>query len=194
MAASDQANRTDPPRLPLLTRLIATGLFTGYSPWASGTIGTLTGVLIYAIPGVEQPPVLLGLIVIGFFAGVVTSRRVAAAYGGTLTSTAARAKELFQPHSGHGADPSIVVIDEIVGMWISLLWVPKSLATVLFCFLIFRILDIIKPQPARLLERLPGGWGIMLDDVIAGAYTNGIFHLVWFIGGMLFPEFISHIM
>ena len=87
-----------------------------------------------------------------------------------------------------------MVIDEIIGMWISLLWVPKSLATVLFCFLIFRILDIIKPQPARLLERLPGGWGIMLDDVIAGAYTNGIFHLVWFIGGMLFPEFISHIM
>jgi len=184
---------TQPARLTLVTRLIATGFFTGYAPVAPGTVGTLLAVLVYLIPGVSSPPVLLALTVIGFSAGVITSRRVASAGGGALTASAARLKQKFQPGSEHGSDPSIVVIDEMVGMWIALLWVPKSVAAVGFCFLLFRLLDILKPEPARRLERLPGGWGIMLDDVVAGLYSNLTYHLLLLLAGFLFPEMTSFI-
>ncbi|MGB6122640.1 MAG: phosphatidylglycerophosphatase A [Bacteroidota bacterium] len=188
MPAPASQTETQPTRPHFFTRLIATGLFTGYSRWAPGTVGTLLAVLIYLIPGVSSPPVLLTLTVIGFFAGVITSGRVARAEGGTLTASAARLKQAFQPGSEHGPDPSIVVIDEMVGMWVSLLWVPKTIVAVVFCFLLFRLLDILKPEPARTLERLPGGWGIMGDDVVAGAYTNLAFHLLLLLAGLAFPE------
>ena len=188
MPAPAPTTETRPTRSHFFTRLIATGFFTGYSPWAPGTVGTALAVLIYLIPGVSTPPILLTLTVIGFFVGVITSGRVARAEGGALTASAARLKKTFQPGSGHGPDPSIVVIDEMVGMWISLLWVPKSIVALVFCFLLFRLLDILKPEPARTLERLPGGWGIMLDDVVAGAYTNLAFHLLLLLAGSAFPE------
>ena len=186
MPAAASPTEKEPARLPLLTRLIATGLFTGHSPWAPGTVGTLLAVLIYLIPGVSSTSVLLSLTIVGFFAGVVTSGSVARAEGSALTPTAARLKQTFQPGSEHGPDPSIVVIDEMVGMWVSLLWVPKSIVALVCCFLLFRLLDIVKPEPARTLERLPGGWGIMLDDVVAGVYTNLAFHLVLLLAGFAF--------
>ena len=76
-----------------------------------------------------------------------------------------------------GKDPGIVVIDEFVGQWISLLFLPKTLWIFIAAFLLFRILDIIKPFPAADLEELDGGIGIMLDDVIVGIYTNMAIHL-----------------
>ena len=158
--------------LPFFTRCIATGLFSGYIPWAPGTWGSLVGLLIYCLPGAERSPILIILILIGFAAGVLTSRTVAAAVGHQLNVGAARAKSLFGP-GGHGApDPSIVVIDEIVGMWISLLLLPKTIPSVLIAFIAFRVFDILKPPPARHAERIPNGWGIMLDDVVAGVYSN----------------------
>ncbi len=71
-----------------------------------------------------------------------------------------------------GNDPSIVVIDEIVGMWISLFMLPKNILVGTMAFLLFRVYDIIKPPPARKLEHQNKGWGIMLDDVAAGIYAN----------------------
>jgi phosphatidylglycerophosphatase A len=158
--------------IPFIPRLIATGLFTGYSPWASGTVGTLAGLLIYLIPGIESPLLLGSLIVIMFFAGVFSSARVAAIVGHQLTESAARAKAALQKDSHAAADPSIVVIDEIVGMWITLLFLPKTIPVMVIGFLAFRAMDIIKPQPARAMEPIPNGWGIMLDDVVAGIYAN----------------------
>ncbi len=175
-------------RLSFLTLFIATGLFSGYSPWASGTVGTLVGVLLYLIPGVEQPWILLSLIVLGFGAGVITSGRVAAVEGHRLTATAELAKSTFQPDAPHAADPSIVVIDEIVGIWLGLLWMPKTIPVILLCFLVFRFLDIVKPEPARMLERIPRGWGIMLDDVVAGLYTNILCHLLLIVVRTLLPH------
>ncbi|MCC6396966.1 MAG: phosphatidylglycerophosphatase A [Bacteroidetes bacterium] len=160
--------------IPFFHRFVATGFFSGYVPWASGTVGTLVGLLIYLIPGVESVPLLSGLIVAGFFAGVISSARVAAAVGNQLTRTAEIAKTAFQPHGHATADPSIVVIDEIVGMWVTLLFLPKTLPVMVIGFVAFRVMDILKPQPARYLERLPGGWGIMLDDLAAGIYANAI--------------------
>jgi phosphatidylglycerophosphatase A len=72
----------------------------------------------------------------------------------------------------YGEDPPIVVIDEFVGMWISLLWLPKSIVLSFIAFVLFRLFDIFKPPPARQLEALRNGFGIMLDDVAAGIYAN----------------------
>jgi len=76
------------------------------------------------------------------------------------------------------------VIDEIVGMWISLLLLPKTVWMVLLSFLFFRAFDIFKPPPARRLERYRHGWGIMLDDVAAAVYANAAARLVL----LLFPR------
>ena len=69
-------------------------------------------------------------------------------------------------------DPGPVVIDEAAGIFVTLLWVPPGLFTALGGFLLFRVFDVLKPPPARGAERLPGGWGIVTDDLIAGAYAN----------------------
>ena len=163
--------------LPFFTELIATGLYSGYISWASGTFGSLVGLLLYFIPGVESPYILGVMILVGLALGVVTSNRVAVVRGHQLTKSAEVAKAKFQPGDSHTPDPSIVVIDEIVGMWISLFLLPKTFTAVLCAFVIFRLLDIVKPFPARRLERLPNGWGIMLDDVVAGVYANILTHL-----------------
>ena len=68
-------------------------------------------------------------------------------------------------------DPGHVVIDEVAGQWIALVHVRVSLSHLLAAFLFFRLFDIVKPWPARQLENLPAGWGIMLDDVAAGVYA-----------------------
>ena len=65
-----------------------------------------------------------------------------------------------------------MVIDEIVGIWISLAGIAPGVVTFIAAFIFFRLFDVLKPEPARSLERLPGGWGIMLDDVVAGIYAN----------------------
>jgi phosphatidylglycerophosphatase A len=167
---------TSPPedhrRISFLTKLVATGLSTGYAPVASGTVGTLTGIAIYLLPGFEQPLWMSLWILLGLVVGVFTSARVAGIIGNQLTTSAQKAKEIFQKESHASADPSIVVIDEIVGVWIALFLLPKSVTAIVIAFLAFRLFDIVKPFPAKQLEQLPNGWGIMLDDVAAGIYAN----------------------
>jgi phosphatidylglycerophosphatase A len=181
---TESAPRNDLRRVSLLTRLIGTGLLSGYIPWASGTWGTLVGLALCCIPAMAHPNVLIPMIVAGFFAGVYTAGRIAAAEGDRLTATALLAKATFQPGQRLHPDPSIVVIDEIVGMWIALLFLPQTLTAFAAAFLAFRFFDIVKPPPVRQLERLPGGWGIMLDDVMAGIYANLLVQvIVVIIGG-----------
>lgn len=170
---------TPSPRIPFLAGFVATGFYSGYSPWASGTVGTLVGLALYLIPGAEQPAVLALMIAAGFFAGVFSSARVADIVGHQLTRTAELAKSTFQKDDHKSADPSIVVIDEIVGMWITLLFLPKTIPVMIAGFFAFRAMDILKPQPARYLERIPNGWGIMLDDVVAGVYANLLTWAAW---------------
>lgn len=129
------------------------------------------GILIYLIPGAENPVVLGILIIIGFFVGVYTSNQVAKVEGHKLTRSAELAKGLFQNGEHKTPDPSIVVIDEMVGIWITLLFLPKTWMAILIAFLAFRGFDIVKLPPARQLENIPNGWGIMLDDVVAGIYA-----------------------
>jgi phosphatidylglycerophosphatase A len=90
--------------------------------------------------------------VVVYFAGVAASTRLATRLG--------------------RKDPGAAVVDEVVGMWLALLFLPFTPATALAAFLLFRVLDVFKPWPARQFEALPGGWGIMTDDVMAGVYAN----------------------
>jgi phosphatidylglycerophosphatase A len=79
-------------------------------------------------------------------------------------------------------DPQFVVIDEVAGQWIALLGCPFDLRHAAIALVLFRLFDITKPFPARQLESLPGGWGIVFDDVAAGLYAWGIAALlrIWF--------------
>jgi phosphatidylglycerophosphatase A len=80
-----------------------------------------------------------------------------------------------------GKDPSKVVIDEVAGMGIGLLFLPVSVTYLLCAFILFRFFDIVKPLYIRKMEALPSGWGIMMDDVLAGLYTNILLQaVVWF--------------
>jgi phosphatidylglycerophosphatase A len=83
----------------------------------------------------------------------------------------------------YGKDPAQCTIDEIVGTWIALIALPKTAGIVITSFLLWRILDIIKPEPARMLEKIKGGFGIMLDDVISAAYSLIIMHLIVYLFG-----------
>jgi phosphatidylglycerophosphatase A len=138
-----------------LKYLLATGFGTGYSPYASGTVGSLAACLLFIFIPLDDY-IWLAISIAMFFIGIWVSGIVE--------------KDI-------GKDPGIVVIDEFVGQWIALLFLPKTIWILIAGFLVFRILDIIKPFPAADLEELDGGVGIMLDDVIAGIYTNIALHL-----------------
>jgi phosphatidylglycerophosphatase A len=149
-------------KINLFERFIGSGFFTGYFPIASGTVGSLAALIIYLIPGFEQLFVIIPSIVIFMVYGIYVGTKFEAEYG---------------------KDPAQCTIDEVVGMWISLVALPKTFTIVAIAFILWRILDIIKPPPARNLERLKGGLGIMIDDVISGIYTLIIMLLVVYLFG-----------
>lgn len=179
-----QRESPDGSRVPFAVRFIATGFYTGYIPWASGTFGSLAGVLLFllldSVAGARGATMLPLFIILGFGLGVYTAGRVADSEGNRLSRSAALAKAKFQPGPHAQPDPSIVVIDEIVGMWVSLAGIRTGAVPFVTAFILFRLFDVLKPEPARWLERLPRGWGIMLDDVAAGIYANAGTRVVLF--------------
>ncbi len=140
----------------------------GHAPIAPGTAGSAVGAALLLLPGRVpglpgwQSPVWALPIAALFLAGVWSCRAAEAA---------------------HGKDPGVVVVDEVVGMFVSLLFLPNSIAAVASGFFLFRAFDIVKPFPARLAEKARGGWGIMLDDVAAGVWANIVLRAVLWIGG-----------
>ncbi len=135
-----------------LARIIGTGLGSGYSPLAPGTAGSAVGVLLYWPLASRGPWTTLLATALASALGVWAAGRVAREVG--------------------REDPGLVVVDEIAGQWVSLLFLPWSPGVAVLAFFAFRAMDIVKPWPARQLEALPGGWGIMADDLMAGAYAN----------------------
>ena len=93
--------------------------------------------------------------------------------------SATKGEEIF------GEDGKQIVIDEVTGMAISLLFVPKEMKWYVIAFFLFRIFDIIKPPPARGVEKLKGGWGVTLDDVVAAIYANVTLHLIYYVGSLM---------
>jgi len=75
-------------------------------------------------------------------------------------------------------DPARVTIDEVAGMFTTFIGTQLSWSTLLIGFLLFRLFDVVKPYPARSMERLPGGWGVTLDDLVAGLYAAAVLHLI----------------
>lgn len=137
-----------------LAKLIASFFYVGFIPLIPGTFGSLAAFAIYF------PLLQYG-----------NDWRIYGACIIFVVGIGIWASHKAQQDAGI-EDPSFVVIDEVAGQLITLFLVPFSWYAVLAGFVLFRILDIIKPAPARKAEDLPGGWGIMMDDVIAGVYGN----------------------
>lgn len=155
-----------------MTRLavfIATVGYCGYFPFAPGTVGSAAGLAFYALVWWAGSPVFeVGLIVALFAAGV---------WAGTT------AERYFG-----GVDPGPIVLDEVVGMLITLAFIPGlGWSGALVGFVLFRIFDVIKPFPAARFERLHGGLGVMADDAMAAVYANLTLRLLL----ALLPEWIA---
>lgn len=141
------------PRRGSVAFLIATWFGCGYAPKAPGTAGSLAGLLI-----------AIALNYLGYGRGLLLLlTAILLAPGIWSASVVARETNIIDPH--------IVVVDEVIGQWITLMGAATyNWKTFLAAFVLFRLLDVWKPAPARQLESLPGGWGIVADDVMAGLY------------------------
>jgi len=138
---------------------LATGCYAGNIPFAPGTFGSLIGLpLCFALAGMSAAPAMVGTLLFIFFAVWIAD---------------AAEKILEQ------SDPGCIVIDEIAGMLVALVGLPFNPITVVIGFIIFRILDILKPFPIRDLDkRIPGGLGVVADDVAAGIITNLLLRII----------------
>jgi phosphatidylglycerophosphatase A len=137
--------------------LVATVLGVGYVPVAPGTFGSAAGLLLWLVlPAslVVQAGVILVLFAVGSWSGTVAEQ-----------------------HFGR-TDPGQVVIDEVVGVLITLFMNPVGWRGAFLGFLLFRVADIVKPFPANRFERLHGGVGVMADDAMAAVYSNLALRLV----------------
>lgn len=149
-------------RIAFFTNLFSSFFYTGYSPKASGTVASAFALIIFFAVIFFNPLILIILIIVCFIAGIFASDKMMKRFGD---------------------DPSEVVIDEAVGMWLTVLIFilfngnSPDIPGLVICFFAFRFFDITKIQPAKYFDELNSGFGIMMDDVIAGAYA-GIFAYV----------------
>lgn len=139
-----------------MTRLavfLATVGYCGYFPVAPGTVGSAAGLLFYLLVWWTGSPIvevglIVGLFAVGVWAGTISER-----YFG-------------------GIDPGPIVMDEVVGMLITLAFIPVGLSGAIAGFVLFRVFDVWKPYPAGRFEQLHGGLGVMADDAMAAVYAN----------------------
>ncbi len=151
-----------------LVLFAATGAGSGYSPVAPGTAGSAVGLAIWAVSRELPVPAYLSLIA-GFTAGGMWAAHHAEAIFGVR-------------------DDGRITIDEVAGMLVSLALLPTVASALLVGatgFLLFRLFDIAKPPPARRAEALPGGLGVMADDLVAALYANACGQVLW---RVLWPE------
>jgi phosphatidylglycerophosphatase A len=138
----------------VITRLglaVATVFGVGYAPVAPGTFGSAAGLLVWWL--LPASPVVQGVAIVAIF--------VLGSWGGNVA----------EHHFGR-TDPGQVVVDEVMGMLITLFLNPVGWMGALGGFLLFRLFDVIKPYPANKLEQLHGGVGVMADDAMAAVYAN----------------------
>ena len=134
-----------------LAEAVATFFWIGRFPWAPGTVASAAAILpFYWV--MDRPLLHAGLLVLVTWVGVTVADRL-------------------EKESGL-KDPGWVVVDEVAGMGLSLLMVPQEWYFIVMAFLLFRVFDIWKPFPIRRAEKLPGGWGIMADDLAAGLFAR----------------------
>jgi phosphatidylglycerophosphatase A len=145
---------------------LATGCFTGFLPLMPGTWGTFAAIPLVIV--VHRLNLLIqGIAVLVFvaFAAWVSGR----------------AEILLEDQ-----DPRPIVIDEMAGFIVSLLWLPLKPLTLCLGFGLFRLFDVVKPPPIASVEkRMRGGWGVVIDDVLAGVFTNVVLRLLLIVAGLL---------
>ena len=136
----------------------------GFAPIAPGTVGSAAGLaLFWAVRSTGSTWFEVAVLLVVSAAGVAAASAAEARY--------------------RRRDPGLVVIDEVAGMLVTLLAVPVGFTGAVVGFFAFRLFDIVKPFPARQAERLPGGWGVMTDDLVAGVYAQALLRLVlWWLG------------
>ena len=135
---------------PFLARVIATAFGAGYSPIAPGTAGSAVALVILWLVPFSQTGVIVFFVAVTII-GTWAAHVVEAAVG--------------------DKDPGVIVVDEVAGMTLSVLALPSTPAVLVAGFVLFRVFDVLKPFPANVSQRLPGGAGVMVDDLIAGAYA-----------------------
>ncbi len=143
-------------KIGFIKRIIATGLFIGYLPIAPATFACLISIIIWYLL-FHLKIVFIIVAVVLFFIGVSLSNSLAKIWG---------------------KDPHQIVIDEYATFLLPLYFTPRRILPLVITFILFRLFDIIKPPPIRRLEKLSGGWGIMLDDLLAAVYTTLIVVLI----------------
>jgi phosphatidylglycerophosphatase A len=139
-----------------VTRLavfIATVGYCGYFPIAPGTVGSAVGLVFYLLVWWSQSPIVETALIAALFLAGVWAGTTAERYFG-------------------GIDPGPIVLDEVVGMLITLAFIPVGLSGAIAGFFLFRLFDVIKPFPAGRFEKLHGGFGVMADDAMAAVYAN----------------------
>ena len=141
-----------------LVKAISTVFFIGYLPLVPGTFGSIAGVgLFYLLKGTTA--ITYFLFIFGIIAlGLITSGRT---------------EKLLNKK-----DPGCIVIDEVAGMLLALSFLPCNFKVIFLSFLIFRILDTLKPYPAARLQNMHGAVGVMGDDLVAGIYTNIVLQVI----------------
>jgi len=138
--------------------LLASGFGAGYVPMVPGTAGTLVAIPIFLVlSSIPFPLHELTILTFFFFASWISGE--AERYWGRK-------------------DHPRIVIDEIMGYLIAMLWLPKTTLFIILGFFLFRFFDIVKPPPIRLLEKVKGGFGVVLDDVVAGIYANIVLQII----------------
>jgi phosphatidylglycerophosphatase A len=149
--------------------LISSFFYSGYFPVASGTAGTIAFLpFYYFIFRNMNPWVYLAVTVVIYFVGVWSSSYASAIFG--------------------KKDPKKVVIDEVAGFLVTMMFIEYTPVRMVLGFFLSRIFDILKLPPARQAESLPSGNGIMLDDVIAGVQANIVLRIVIFAGADRYLE------
>ncbi|MFA6321182.1 MAG: phosphatidylglycerophosphatase A [Candidatus Omnitrophota bacterium] len=139
-------------------KLVTSFFYLGHSPFMPGTIGSLGGLVVYFL--VRNNDVLYGFSILFLFVlGIMFS---------------GEAEKIYKRK-----DAKMIVIDEACGMLLSLFCVPFSVFAVVLGFFLFRIFDILKPPPAKRMEKLTGSLGVMFDDIVAAIYANLILQVVF---------------
>ncbi len=134
-----------------LVRLISTFFYAGYVPKIPGTAGSVCGLLIFFLVGHSLSATIIALSVLTAAALLVIRE----------------AEDIFGQK-----DSRQIVIDEVIGMMIALLFIPMKPVFILLAFVLFRVFDITKPFPIRRIEKMESPWGVVLDDVLAAVYAN----------------------
>ncbi len=149
---------------------LLTAFYAGRSPIAPGTMGTLVAMVLYIVENYFFGHVLGDSILYINLVVVLV-----------LVYPSVKLCDFGEVYYNE-KDPQNIVLDEVMGYWTALLFVPFSFTAAMAGFILFRIFDIVKPFPADSLQSLKGGWGIMIDDYIAGIYACAVLHLLLWIG------------